>query len=457
MPDVVTTVKRRSYGSRLGNSITGVIIGLVLFFGSFVALWMNEGNYVSVHQGLQEGRDAVVELSTPEVLPENEGKLVHVTGEATTNQVLEDETFGVTSKSLLLKRNVEVFQWQEKEESTSQENFGGSETVQTTYTYNKAWSAEPIDSSGFHEQNGHQNPGEFAYSQEEYIASDAKIGGFTLTDSLIKKLDNTKPLAVKSFDTSRISGSNVFGNYIYIGKNPSSPAVGDTRVSFEVINPVNMSVIAQQKDDSFSAYETKTGSTIEIAETGTRTAEDLFTEQEQTNETVTWIYRLAGFIAMTIGLTLLFGPLSMIFAIIPFLRQVTGFLLGIAAVVIALPLSAITIALAWLFYRPIVAVIIIVVAIGLAVAIKFIFFNRRNRAAPIPPAAQQPLAQPAVGSIYNTPQPAIPVQPVPVQPSPLQPSIPTAVVPPTPLTPQPPTTPQPQSGNGNDQPPNNPQ
>ena len=42
----VTETTTESWGSRLGNSIKGVLFGLALFIGGFPVLFWNEGNSV---------------------------------------------------------------------------------------------------------------------------------------------------------------------------------------------------------------------------------------------------------------------------------------------------------------------------------------------------------------------------------------------------------------------------
>ena len=60
---MATKVTRQGFGSRLGGAIKGILFGIVLFFGSFVLLWWNEGNAVDQYKNINEVRDAAVEIS----------------------------------------------------------------------------------------------------------------------------------------------------------------------------------------------------------------------------------------------------------------------------------------------------------------------------------------------------------------------------------------------------------
>src|ERR1700678_565941 len=104
-------------GSRLGKSCLGVVIGIVLFLISFPLLFWNEGRAVHRARTLAEGKAAGVDVSPDKVDEANEGKLVHVSGEATPAEppleTLTDPVFGVSAKALELKRTVEIYQWTE--------------------------------------------------------------------------------------------------------------------------------------------------------------------------------------------------------------------------------------------------------------------------------------------------------------------------------------------------------
>ena len=53
-----TETTRIGWGSRLMESIKGVIAGLILFLLSFLVLFWNEGRAVKTHKGLQEGANS---------------------------------------------------------------------------------------------------------------------------------------------------------------------------------------------------------------------------------------------------------------------------------------------------------------------------------------------------------------------------------------------------------------
>ena len=62
----VTETTTQSWGSRLGDSIKGVIAGIVLFLLGFPVLFWNEGNSVKTAKALDEGEGACIPVESIE-------------------------------------------------------------------------------------------------------------------------------------------------------------------------------------------------------------------------------------------------------------------------------------------------------------------------------------------------------------------------------------------------------
>src|SRR3972149_2244047 len=67
MPDTFTKVTTQSYGSRIKESITGVLVGLVLVVVSFGGLFWNEGRTVKRAKTLEQGQGMVVTVKADQV------------------------------------------------------------------------------------------------------------------------------------------------------------------------------------------------------------------------------------------------------------------------------------------------------------------------------------------------------------------------------------------------------
>ncbi|MCD6454362.1 MAG: hypothetical protein J7L62_03575 [Candidatus Aminicenantes bacterium] len=130
--DRYTEVTKESWFKRLGNAFKGILFGFLLIGISFVLLFWNEGRAVKTMKTLKEGKGIVVPIRADKLDPENNGKLVHVTGKATTEEILEDSVFNVSIRAIKLKRVVQMYQWKKVVTSKTKKKLGGeTETVKT--------------------------------------------------------------------------------------------------------------------------------------------------------------------------------------------------------------------------------------------------------------------------------------------------------------------------------------
>lgn len=370
--DSYTEVTSESWFGRIGGAIKGVLVGVVLFAVAFPLLFWNEGRSVSRYKTLKEGAGAVITVTSESVAPANSGQLVHVTGKADTDNTLTDNAFGVSANAIKLKRVVEMYQWKETSQSSTEKKVGGGTKTTKTYSYSKTWSANPINSANFKKSAEHQNPQSMPYTSSEQVAKDVTLGAFTLSSSLVGKINNYAPLSVENdFDLPEQIKSTVRPNNggFYIGTDPASPQIGDIRISFQVAKPTEVSVIAKQVESTFEPYATKAGGRIELLQTGTHSAAAMIQKEQESNKMLTIILRIAGFLLMLTGLNMILRPLSVFADVLPFLGNIVGAGTGIISFLLAAVLSLITIAIAWIFYRPLLGIILIVVAVGLIVAI----------------------------------------------------------------------------------------
>jgi hypothetical protein len=371
--DNFTEVTSESWFSRIGGAIKGILAGLVLFVVAFPLLFWNEGRAVKRYKTLKEGAGAVVSVAVDNVDAANAGKLIHVTGKAVTDATLADPVFGVSAKALKLKRVAQMYQWKESSESKTDKKLGGGTETVKTYTYGKAWSDKVIKSADFKEPTGHQNPDAMPYESMQQVAQPVTLGAFTLSQSLVGMTDNFEPLPMGSntmLPESLNGKAKLNGTGFYLGADPASPQVGDVRISFQIAPPAEVSVIAKQTEKTFAPYSTKAGGTIELLQTGAHTAEAMIQTAQEGNRTLTWILRLVGFVLMLIGLNLMFKLLSVLGDVVPFLGGIVGAGTGIIAFLVAAILSLVTIAIAWVVFRPLLGIILIVVAAGLVLAVK---------------------------------------------------------------------------------------
>lgn len=381
----VTEVQTESYFSRLGNSFKGIGGGLLLFLIAFPLLFWNEGRAVKRAKALETGAGAVVSVQADKVDPANEGKLVHVTAKADTKDVLTDPLFKISSTAIRLERRVEMYQWKQNESSKTEKQLGGGTKKTTIYTYEKVWSDKPVNSAYFKEA-GHENPG-FPFESEKLRANHVTLGDFLLNDSLVDRLGDSRKLPVPAdYKLPATLSGKSDAAYVHVSRKSSAPsqvsqeqpadnagdaaltepAIGDLRISWYAVVPHEVSIVARQTGKTFSAYPVGSESILLIADS-VQSAEAMFQSAQSANSAMTWFLRIAGLVMMYVGLSCVLRPLSVLMDVIPFLGDLIGAGISLISFLIALPCTLVTIAVAWIYYRPLLGIGLLVVAAALIV------------------------------------------------------------------------------------------
>ena len=125
---------------------------------------------------------------------------------------LRDPDFGVRTDEPGLQRVVEMYQWREHEAG-----------------YAAAWSAAPIDSSGF--AAGHDNPG-FPIESRQWLPDSVLVDGLPLDESVLRGLGEWREFR-PSFSALPGNLAATFqpeGDGLGSAENPLAPEVGDLRV-----------------------------------------------------------------------------------------------------------------------------------------------------------------------------------------------------------------------------------
>lgn len=385
MADVVTETTKVSWGSRLGGSLKGIITGVALVCAGVSLLFWNEGRSVDRAKALDETSAKVISLDSPKVDYANDGKVIHVTGKATTADVISDYIFPVVvSNSYKLVRDVEMYQWYEDSHTETKTKLGGGEEQVTTYTYHKKWSNRMIDSSSFKSSSDHINPSDWYVKPAKEVAKTVNVGDFRLSDSQIESphtsiklnfndlgiITNTTlnrrkfVISQDGFYCLGENSVNMLSTNDVVATIPSSPNVGDIRITFKYYPVGDLSFIGEQRGDMIIAHATKTGSVL-LQQEGIHSSESMMKSAKDANKFLTYLLRIIGLMMIYIGLNSVFGILAVLADVVPFIgslvRAGVKFVCGVLALVIGL----VTIAVAWMYFRPMVSIPLLVVAVGL--------------------------------------------------------------------------------------------
>jgi len=384
-------VTRRGLGGRSKDSISGVFIGVILVAVGVILLFWNEGRAVKRYKDLKEGSGAVVSIDSATVDPAMEGRLVHLTGETKTPNPLKDELFGITTSAIRLTRHAEMFQWVEVVKTEEKTKVGGGVEQVKTYSYRTEWKDQLVDSSTFKVTTDYRNPTEMKYRSNSSTAQGVTVAAFKLPDFLVTRIGGAKPLLIEDLSTAseevkRTAKLNQGG--VYFGVNPSSPSVGDQRVTFQVVANGPISVVAQQKGDTFASYRTSTGGQLDLLESGTVSAVDMFQMAQDRNKFLTWAIRIGGFMLLGMAFSMILRPIAVLASILPFLGRLVETGTTIVAFLIGGIVWTLTVAIAWIFYRPLLGIAILVVTAGLLILV----IKRLRKPAALNPGSPPPLS-----------------------------------------------------------------
>ena len=380
-----TETKTVGYGSRVGNSFRAIGSGFMLFLIGTALLWWNEGRVVKTDKMLNEAEGVTEELTTIDRIdPEMDGKLVYAVGLATTEETLLDPKFGVSEKAVKLKRTVEYYQVMEEESQESKDKLGGKQEIVTTYSYKEGWTNRPVLSSEFHDPAYQKK--NFVLSSadgEEWQAGKVTFGAFELNQYQINCIHGDVPVELR-LDSAKLVAMNkecqqviqrqyggksdsmklvhVADNQLYFGFSPNSPAIGDVRITWTKVMPAKVTIIAKQKNNTFTSFKAKNGKTFQTLVMGTRAAEEIYEGAHSSNHTWMWILRIVGIFMVIGGLKGIFGFLETILKVVPFIANIFGWGVGVVCTIVGIVWSLIIIAIAWLFYRPLIGISLLAVA-----------------------------------------------------------------------------------------------
>jgi hypothetical protein len=293
--------------------------GLLALIAAALLIW-NEDYAVKRAKIIAEGASSCVSINADQVDGTYEGKLVHVSGEATTDETLRDESFPfpVSAKALKLIRIVEIFQWVETSETKKET--GGKEI--TLYHHKLQWVKDHISSAGFHEGvNGKKpiNIGPKFIPDGVVRAKEVKVGAFKLTDEQVDRIGKGDKLEVPESAVANPPDPlkkkvKILNGVIYImmypDTDPTNPNNGDLRITFTELKPQPVTVVAKQSKGSFEPWLSPSGETggehkIDEIRPGIFTMDDVFQKAVAEMHLFKMLLRVVGGTMLVVGVYLL--------------------------------------------------------------------------------------------------------------------------------------------------------
>ena len=149
------------------------------------------------------------------------------------------------------------------------------------------------------------------------------------------------------------------GNVLYFGRVPGSPEVGDVRVTFEKVVPAKVTVMAVVDGDTFKPFKAKNGKRLQKLVMGKKTGDEIIEAEKEGNNFWLYLLRALGVFMVIGGLKGIFGIIETVLKVVPFIAGIFGWGIGLVCTILGVVWSLIVIALAWLFYRPLLGIVLL--------------------------------------------------------------------------------------------------
>lgn len=209
---------RRKRKSR--SRVAVVVLALAAVAG---AGWFGYRHLDRLNQQVSESerQKILVKASSERVDPANEGLHVQLGGKLEAGANARDAELGISVQAALLSRKVEMYQWREH-------------CAGATCDYEPVWSSQPIDSRGFRQPQGHENP-PMRLVDALFPGANLKLGAFAVDAELVAAqvalVDH--PVHAAELPPNLAASFAEVGGVLYAGGN-SQPRVGEVRVSYRI-------------------------------------------------------------------------------------------------------------------------------------------------------------------------------------------------------------------------------
>jgi len=338
----------KNFLDRLAGSIGWLLIGVLVFLGSFVVLYKTEG---MVDLSKVANKAAAIEK-----IGDNQDAFVYATGVLKTPDYLSDEIY-IQGNYIVLDRKVEMYAWFEE---------AHSEDDDTYYTYSMKWVDDVPDSTKFNERRRHENPSKPQYSKT-YTVNKASVGDYDVNMDKVR-LPGLKALSLKDETIDPRGGAQVVSDkehdYIFEGYGTfENPEVGDIRYSYSVL-PSGEKVTVFGKVDG-TAIERHSGEQNgKIYRIFKGSKADALDVLKGEYKTAGWAGKIASFFLMWIGLMLILKPLTVSLEIIPIIGKLGKSALGVITFTLALILTVVSSVVFSIIQSVVGLVVIAVVVVG---------------------------------------------------------------------------------------------
>ncbi len=349
--DGMSSSESVGFGSQIGDSFKGILIGIVLFPASIYALFKVET--------CTQASDAFKKAKP--ISQREEGKPIYVTGNLDADPI--GSRFVKEGKYISISESSEVYAWDEEERTE-----GSGNNKKKIKECKLEWTNSPVSPSSFtlpdcktkihHKRTVESQtiPAKNGRLKTDQTTYTVNLGEVNFTSSVSSKFPESEQIILNGFTLG--------SNYLYSNKNcEATPVEGCERVRLSVtpVPDAPMTFLGDINGTQIIKYVYDGDAFLNA---GVGTYEQTMANIKKDDATMKWFGRGLGFVMMWVSFVLMAGPLMTLLEFIPFVGEFGKGALNFFFGVIAFVISAITIILVKFWY---VWLLLILAAIGYAV------------------------------------------------------------------------------------------
>ena len=355
---------QKHFGDKLVGSIGWLLLGIVVFLGSF---WLLHKSIVRTDY--TDVADRSVEITESA----EDSEFVYVTGEFKSDELLSDGLYLDEGEYLIVDRTVEMFAWTENVEK-DEDDF-------KYYDYEPKWVDEVPDSREFNDPRYHENPEKPERNLREEVGT-ATVGGYQV-DLAKLRLPSLKALELTEENVTLYNYEELQSDedydYIFDGYGTfEEPEIGDIRIRFEVLEPDSKVTVFGRLDGNelVPHHQEQEKGLYRVFDGNIDDAKSVLSGEYKTAGTMG---EIGVMIVMFIGLLLILKPLSVSLELIPFLGKFGKGALVVICAILAFVITKIAATILAVVNSLLGLAVIALVVIGLG-----IYFYTNKPAAPKP-------------------------------------------------------------------------
>lgn len=267
------------------TSFWSIMWGAVMVLCGGAVVWGGNTGTPDMESVLNRLSAMVEDVDPLMPVPENDGKAVRAVASLQSTEMLEDE-FLKAMPWLILDRQVEMFQWSEKEAVKDAPVERGMIDPPPENEYQLGWFPNQIDFFAFRVPEGHENPA-LPFSSNQMAVKSAVFGGYD-GNELLKYMGtagNEKFLKDLTLvpEILKVSDAEIIENTLYIRHTPGmiGDNLGDVRIRYRILEPQQLTVIARQTETKKLSTGRMDGNPYFLVEPGDVSLSEMLRVDEQ--------------------------------------------------------------------------------------------------------------------------------------------------------------------------------